>query len=325
MTSRRAFLSAALLLASGGVAAQDKAGRAQRMGLLDPSPPQSSAPNLAQLRKGLIDLGHDRANLDIEYASAEGRRERLLPLAQGLVGRSVDVIFTSGTPATLAAKAASAGRVPVVTAAVVDPLETRVVDSLSNPGFVTGTAIDTADLEARRIALLRALAPATRRLAAVMDTSNPALAGAWKALRRAALEAGLEAELIEVRKAEQAAHAFAAAAASGADAATVRVGALAPSTRRELVEGAAHYRLPAIYASRRFVEAGGLASYGVNSPQLYYRAAAFVDKILRGGKPAELPMERASQFELVLNRRTAHALQLVIPPDLLLKSDQVVG
>src|SRR5262245_31791439 len=126
MTSRRVFLSAALALASGRLAAQGAPSRAPRIGLLDPSPPQSSALNLAHFRKGLSELGYDRHNLDFEYLSAEGRRERLPQLAQELVGMKVRLIFTSGTPATLAAKAASAGRVPIVTAAVIDPVQTHV-------------------------------------------------------------------------------------------------------------------------------------------------------------------------------------------------------
>jgi putative ABC transport system substrate-binding protein len=325
MTSRRAFLSAALALASGPLAAQGGPQRTYRIGLLDPSSPQSSALNMAHFRKGLSELGYDRRNLDFEYLSADGRQERLPQLAKSLIARNVDLIFTSGTPATLAAKAASAGRVPVVTAAVIDPVETHVIDSMAAPGFVTGAAIDTADLEARRLELLHALAPSAKHLGAVIDTSNPGLLAAWKAVREAARGAGFEAELIELRKAEEAPRILAAAATRGVDAVTVRLGGLAPAARQGLVESATRCRMPAIYASRRFVEVGGLASYGVNAPQMYYRAAAFVDKILRGTSPDKLPMERASQFELVLNRRAAHSLNLVIPPDLLLKSDEVLG
>jgi putative ABC transport system substrate-binding protein len=186
MTSRRAFLSAALALASGPLAAQSGPQRTYRIGLLDPSSPQSSALNMAHFRKGLSELGYDRRNVDFEYLSAEGRQERLPQLAKGLVARKVDLIFTSGTPATLAAKAAAAGRVPVVTAAVIDPVQTHVVDSMAAPGFVTGTAIETADLEARRLDLLHALAPSARHLGALFDTSNPGLLAAWKVVREAA-------------------------------------------------------------------------------------------------------------------------------------------
>jgi len=328
MNSRRAFLSAALALASARVAAQDKpAPKVHRIGVLDPVSLQANGANMDQFRKGLKELGYSEGtNLSIEYLSAEGRSERFARLAGELVRHNVALIVTGGTPATLAAKNASAGRVPVVTATVVDPVETGLVASLERPGGnVTGLAVDTADLEAKRLELLRALAPGRNRIAAIMDMGNPALGEAWKALQPAAKAQGVELELHDVRKPEDAARAFEAAVARKAGAALVRVGALTQASRRAIVEAAAKHKLPAIYASRQFVDAGGLASYGVNTPQMYYRAAAFVDKILKGAKPANLPMERPARFELVLNRLAAHRLGLVIPPDLLLKSDQVVG
>ena len=328
MNSRRAFLSAALALASARVAAQDKpAPKVHRIGVLDPVSLQANGANMDQFRKGLKELGYSEGtNLSIEYLSAEGRSERFARLAGELVRHNVALIVTGGTPATLAAKNASAGRVPVVTATVVDPVETGLVASLERPGGnVTGLAVDTADLEAKRLDLLRALAPGRNRIAAIMDMGNPALGEAWKALQPAAKAQGVELELHDVRKPEDAARAFEAAVARKAGAALVRIGALTQASRRAIVEAAAKHKLPAIYASRQFVDAGGLASYGVNTPQMYYRAAAFVDKILKGAKPADLPMERPARFELVLNRLAAHRLGLVIPPDLLLKSDQVVG
>jgi putative ABC transport system substrate-binding protein len=242
------------------------------------------------------------------------------------VRHNVAVIVTSGTPATLAAKDASAGRIPVVTATVVDPVQTRVVESLERPGGnVTGVAVDTADLEAKRLELLRALAPGSSRVAVIMDMGNPALGEAWKALQPAAKAQGVELELLDVRKPEQMAGALQTAVSRKAGAALLRAGTLAPAIRSAIVESAAKHRLPVLYGSRQFVDAGGLASYGVNTPQMYYRAAMFVDKILKGAKPSDLPMERPARFELVFNRLAAHRLGLVIPPDLLLKSDQVVG
>jgi putative ABC transport system substrate-binding protein len=328
MKSRRAFLSAALALASARLAAQDKAApKVQRIGVLDPVSLQANGANMDQFRKGMKDLGYSEGgNLAIEYLSAEGRGERFERLAGELVRHNVLVIVTSGTPATLAARNASAGRIPVVTATVVDPVETKLVASLERPGGnVTGVAIDTADLEAKRLDLLGALAPGRTRIAAIVDMSNPALESAWKAMQAAAPARKLELELFDARKPEDMERAFGAAAARKAGAAVVRLGTLTPANRGAIAEAAAKSKLPAIYASRLFVEAGGLASYGVNTPQMYYRAAAFVDKILKGAKPAELPMERPTRFELVLNRLAAHRLGLVIPPDLLLKSDQVVG
>jgi putative tryptophan/tyrosine transport system substrate-binding protein len=328
MKSRRAFLSAALALASARLAAQDKAApKVWRIGVLDPLPLQANAANMDQFRKGLRDLGYSEgANLAIEYLSAEGDAEQFRKLAGELVRHIVALIVTSGTPATIAAKEASAGRIPVVTATVIDPAETSLVESLERPGgSVTGVAIDTTDLEAKRLDLLRALAPGRTRVAAFIDMGNPALASAWKAMQAAAPGQKLELELFDVRKPESLGSAFGAAAARRAGAAVVRLGTLTAEARSSVVELAAKHKLPAIYASRLFVEAGGLASYGVNTSQMYYRAAGFVDKILKGAPPGSLPMERPTRFELVLNRLAAHRLGLVIPPDLLLKSDQVVG
>jgi len=172
---------------------------------------------------------------------------------------------------------------------------------------------------------LRAIAPGRSRIAVIMDLSNPAAGETWKAMQPAAKTQGVELELFDARKPEDVVRALAVAAEHKAGAVTVRSGAITPGNRQAIVEAAAQHKLPAMYASRQFVEAGGLVSYGLNTPQMYYRAAAFVDKILKGAKPAELPMERPTRFELVFNRLAAHRLGLVIPPDLLLKSDQVVG
>jgi putative ABC transport system substrate-binding protein len=328
MISRRTFLSATLALASARLAAQEKtAPKIHRIGVLDPLPLQANGANMEQFRKGLKDLGHtEGGNLTIEYFSAEGQSERFKKLAGELVRHNVAVIVTSGTPATLAAMNASAGRIPVVTATVVDPIETRLVESLERPGGnVTGVAVDTADLEAKRLDLLRALAPGRTRVAAVMDMGNPAFASALKAMQAAAQAQKVELVLIDVRKAEDVERAFGSAASGGAGAVLVRLGTLTQAARRSVVESAAKHKLPALYASRLFVDDGGLASYGVNTPLMYYRAAAFVDKILKGAKPADLPMERPTRFELILNRTAAHRLGLIIPPDLFLKSDQVVS
>ena len=325
MTSRRAFLTAVLALASARLAAQDKAAKVYRIGVLEPVSLQANGANMEQFLKGLKDLGYSEGNnLAIEYLSAEGRIERFARLARDLVSHDVALIVTSGTPATLAAMKAS---VPVVTAGVVDPVDVKVVQSLERPGGnVTGMAVLTEELEAKRLELLLAIAPSgSKRVAAIMDMSNPGFAEAWKAMQPAATRLGMELELIDVRKPEEVVRGLGVAVAHKASAAVVRFGSLTPGARRSITDAAAQRKLPAIYNSRQFVEAGGLASYGVNTPQMYYRAAAFVDKILKGAKPATLAMERATRFELVLNRLTAHRLGLIIPPDLFLKSDQVIG
>jgi putative ABC transport system substrate-binding protein len=324
MHPRRSFLFALLAVAAARLAAQDKPAAPRRIGFLDPVSLKANGANMAQFRKGMRELGYaEGTDLAIEYRSAEGRSERFAQLARELSHRDVELIVTSGTPATLAAMRA---KIPVVTANIIDPVDVRVVESLERPGGnVTGVAVLTEELEARRLELLRALVPDANRVAAIMDMGNPGFAEAWKAMQPAAKRLGMQLELVDARKPDEVVRGFAAAAAKSAGAAVVRFGSLTPEQRRAIVEAAAQHKLPAIYNSRLFVEAGGLASYGVNAPQMYYRAAVFVDKILKGANPAELPMDRATRFELVLNRLAAHRLGLIIPPDIFLKSDDVVG
>lgn len=326
MPSRRSFLTAALVLASARLAAQEKAERIFRIGVLDPVSLETNAENMAEFRKGLKDAGYaEGRNLQIEYRSGEGRSERFPGLAAELARQKVDLIVTSGTPATLAAKEVPGG-IAVVTATVADPVETKLVESLDKPGGnVTGVAVVVRELEAKRVELLRALAPGRKRLAALIDMGNPAFVSVWSATEAAAKGLGLEPLLIDVRRPEGIAKGFDAAVARHAELVVVRFGALTPENRQLIVDLAAKHRLPAIYTGRQFVDSGGLVSYGVHTPDMYNRAAVFVDKILKGAKPADLPMERPSKFEFILNRKTARALDLVIPPDLLLRSNQTVG
>jgi putative ABC transport system substrate-binding protein len=314
-------------MASARLAAQaPQPTRVYRVGVLEPVSLESNSANMAELRAGLKDLGYvEGRNLVIEYRWADGRRERFAQLAAELVAQQVDLIVTSGTPATLAAKNAPGG-IPVVTASVADPVESKLVDSLERPGGnVTGLGVLVKELEAKRIELLRALAPGKKRLAAIIDMGNPALDSVWKATEAAARSLGLEPELVDVRQPEKITDGFDAALAHKAELLVVRFGSLTPENRQLIVDLAARHKLPAMYASRQFVDAGGLASYGVNSQDMYRRTALFVDKILKGAKSAELPMERPGKFELILNRKTARALELVIPPDLLLRSNQIIG
>src|SRR5216117_968242 len=311
MATRRAFMAGALAVIAAPLAAQEKkAGRVYRIGVLESVSLSDNAANIDEFRKGLRDLGYvEGQNLLIEYRSAEGRVGRYPNLAAELSGLNVDLIVARGTPATLAAKNAH-GKIPVVTAPVADPVETGLVASLARPGGnVTGLAMLVSELETKRVDLLRALAPRTKRVAAVMNMGNPAFASVWKAIDEAARSMGLQALLVDVRRFAQVAPALQSAKAQAADA---------------LVELAARHRLPAIYESRLFVDAGGLVSYGVSPPSLYYRAAAFVDRILKGASPAELPMERPTKFELIINRKAVKALDLVVPPDLLLRSNEMV-
>ncbi len=327
MPDRRSFLAAAAALAAApALRAQDKAARAVRLGVLDPLAENANGASMAELRKVLADAGYaEGGNLRIEYRSADGRPERFPSLAAQLARLKVDCIVANGTPAALAAKAA-APAIPVVASLALDPVETGLVQSLDKPGGnVTGVAVLTPELEKRRIELLRALAPGRKRLAMLVNMGNPALASTWQAMQAAAQGVGMQPELFDVRVPRDIGRALDNAKGKGAEALVLRVGALADAERDTVVLAVAQHKLPAIFAQRGFVEAGGMASYGVNLPYNFGRAAGFVERILKGAKPAELPMEQPAKFELVINRRTMRALGLVIPPDILLRADEVVG
>jgi putative ABC transport system substrate-binding protein len=315
-----------LALLSQPIAAQEKkAERVWRVGVLDPLPLAANAANMEQLRKSLRDAGYTEGqNLAIEYRASEGRAGRYPRLAAELVQLPVDVLIVRGTPAALSAKGATR-ELPIVALGVNDPVETGLVASLERPGGnVTGIAFLIKDLETRRVDVLRALAPKTRRIAGLMNIGNPAIAHAWKMLEDAARRFKLDAVLVEVRKPSQIAAAFDAARLREADALVVQAGALGGPYRQSVIELAARHRLPALYSTRNYVDAGGLVSYGLDVGQLYYRAGAFVDKLVKGAKPAELAMEPPPKFELVINRKTLRALDLVIPPDLLLRSNEII-
>jgi putative ABC transport system substrate-binding protein len=168
------------------------------------------------------------------------------------------------------------------------------------------------------------LAPGITRVGVPTNPDNPASLAGWKVIEAAAPASSLKAEMLEVRKPEELGDALEASVKNGVDALIIGLETLAQSNQNQIIEFAARQRLPAIYAARNFVDAGGLLSYGVLYPNLYYRAAGYIDKVLKGARPADLPMERPTKFELVINRKTAHALKLAIPPDLFLRSDEVI-
>jgi putative ABC transport system substrate-binding protein len=323
MIGRRSFLAGTVAMLSRPLWAQGQP--EVRVGVLDPLPPAANSANLEQLRRGLRSAGYSEGrNLAIEYRASEGRAGRYARLAEELVRLPVDVLIARGTQAALGAKSVTR-ELPIVALGVNDPVDTGLVASLERPGAnVTGIAFLIRDLEARRVDALRALAPKTRRIAGLMNTGNPAIAHAWKMLEEAARGFKLEAVLVDVRKRSQIEAAFDTVRAREADAAVVQLGSLGTAQRQSVVELAARHRLPAIYPSRQYVDAGGLVSYGVDAAQLFYRAAAFVDRLARGAKAAELAMEPPPKFELVINRKTLRTLDLVIPPDLLLRSNEIV-
>jgi len=320
VTTRRELLG--ILCLAPFVTRAQQARRVYRVGVLETVSLRLNTENFDRFRKGMEERGYvEGPSLVILYRSAEGRTERFTELAAELVRLKVDLILARGTPATLAAKRATA-TIPIVMAAVGDPVESGLAASLAKPGGnVTGLTSATAELVPKRLELLKALAPRMTRVAAYANLANVAAAATWKEIEIAARAMGLEPTLLDVRTPEQIEPAFAEAARQGAQGLIVGIETLAQANRKAIVELAARHRLPAMYSAREFVEAGGLVSYGVSYPDLYYRAAGFADRILKGAAPGELPIERPAKFAFSINRRTAKSLDIVIPPDLLLRAD----
>jgi putative ABC transport system substrate-binding protein len=320
-----AFVLALLLLSLAEPLATNAqpSGKVYRIGMLERTSPVRNAANLDSFRRGLRELGYvEGRNFVIEYRSAEGRDERFAALATELVRLKVDLIVTRGTAATLAAKNAT-GTIPVVIAGIGDPVAQGIVASLARPGAnVTGVSPLVTETYPKRVELLRALVPKAARIAALFNMGNPANPPEWKEVEMAARSLGMQTQLLDVRKREDLAPAFDAAVRQRADGLVVGIDTVTQANRRHIVELAATHRMPAIYATSEFD--GGLAAYGVNYADVYRHAASFVDRILKGAKPADLPMEQPTKLELVLNLKTAKSLGLTIPPSLVLQADRVI-
>ena len=294
-----------------------------RIGVLERASPTVNVANLESFRQGLRALGYvEGKNLVIEYRSAEGHDERFADLAAELVRLKVDLILTRGTPAALAAKHATPV-IPVVITGVGDPVGQGIITSLAHPGGNnTGLSATVTEIYPKRVELLKELVPKAARIAALFNMSNPAIPRQWTAVETAARSLGVQPLLLDVRKADDLRPAFETAMRERADALVVGLETLTLANAPLIVDLAAKHRLPAVYASTEFI--GGLASYGVNYPDHYRRAATFVDKIFKGAKPSDLPVEQPTKLELVVNLRTARALGLTIPRTVMLQVDQIV-
>jgi putative ABC transport system substrate-binding protein len=323
--NRRSFIGvlAGGTLAAPLAAAAQQVGKVYRIGILETIPAAQNAANLAALRKGLRDLGYvEGRNLIIEYRSADGRAERFPDLASELVRLKVDLIVTRGTPAARATKNAT-GTIPVVMATMGDPR--AIVASFAHPGGnITGVTTFSTELTAKRIELLKELVPNLSRVALLHNMGNPAVPPEWEETKTAARSLGLQAELLDVRSQGDLGRAFELAVRQHVDALLIGADGLTQMHQQTIVDLVARNRLPAAYPAREFAEAGGLIAYAVNYPDLYFRFASFVDKIFKGAKPGELPVEQPTTFELVINLKTAKALGLRIPQSLLQRADQVI-
>lgn len=304
------------------VSRAQQAGKVYRIGILETIPAAQNAANLDGLRKGLRKLGYvEGQNLVIEYRSAEGHAERFPDMASELLRLKVDVIVTRGTPAVQAAKKA-AGAIPVVMAAMGAPF--LVVASLAHPGGnVTGMTTFSEELIGKRIELLKELVPGLSRLGLLHNIGNPMGPPEWEETKTAAGSLALQTVLLDVRNEKDLRSSFEAAAQHHIDALLIGADAMTQAYQQTIIDFAARNRLPASYPSRDFVENGGLMAYAVNYPDLYFRAASFVDKILRGVRPADLPVEQPTKFEFTINLKTAKALGLTVSPTLIARADEV--
>jgi ABC-type uncharacterized transport system substrate-binding protein len=294
-----------------------------RIGMLERTSKTLNAASLNGFLRGMQELGYvEGKHFVIEYRSADGLDERFPELAADLVRVKVDLIVTRGTQAILATKNAT-NTIPIVITGAGDPVAQGIVASLARPGGnITGLNPMVTELYPKRVELLRALVPKAVRIAALCNMSSPAVPPAWKEVERAARSLGIEAQLFDVRKTGDLGPAFERAVKQRADGLVVALDTLTQANRQLIVELAGKHRLPAVYASSEFF--GGLVTYGGNYADVYRRAAAFVDKIFKGAKPADIPMQQPTQFELVVNLKTAKALGLTIPPSLLLQADHVI-
>jgi putative ABC transport system substrate-binding protein len=277
------------------------------------------------LFKGLEEFGYvEGQNLIVERRYAEGRAERFPEFAAEMVRLNVDVIVVVTTPAALAVRNATT-TIPIVHPNAIDPLNTGLVASLAHPGGnLTGGAQLTAEASAKRLEALKKVVPALSRGAVLWNPANPALAFAWKETEGAARKLGVTLQSHEVQGPKEFARAFTAIAQERADALLVLQDAVTLQQRKEIVNFAIEKRLPGMFQAKGWAEAGGLMSYGEDLLYMYRRAAYFVDKIFKGTKPADLPVEQATKFELVLNLKTARAIGLSIPDPFLALADEVI-
>jgi len=322
-------LTLSMLVAPLTVEAQ-QAGPVHRIGLLhpfSPPPPSASDARAEALRQGLHDLGYvEGQNFVMELHYAAGSEERLRDLAAELVQRKVDVIVALGAAAIRAAQQATR-TIPIVMAATSDPVGLGFVASLAQPGGnITGLSFLGVELPDKRLELLKEAVPQSTRIAVVANPAFPAYASTLDNLTVAARALGVHLHIVEVRRADELETAFGAMTHAGVDAVMALEDAVLLNSQRGRVVAdlAVTHRLPVMYGWRAWVVAGCLMSYGPNDLDTNRRAAVYVDKILKGAKPADLPVEQPTKFELVINLKTAQALGITMPPSLLLLADEVI-
>ena len=320
LARRTVLLAGAAAAVARKVAAEERA-QPKRIGILAAAP----AHPIDSLRERLRELGWSEGqNVEFAYRWAEGDDTRYPALAAELIALKVDVIVTWGAPAALAAKEATA-TIPVVMGAIGTALDIGAVPNLAHPGGnITGFSSQNIDTAGKQIGLLKDLIPGIRRVAVLSNAANPVAAVGIRYAEAAAKTAGLTLDHVQIHEASDLETALPALSALHPDAALVIAGTLLLAERQRIVEFMNASRLPAIYAYSEFAEAGGLLSYSTDFDELFRQAASYVDKILRGTNPGDLPVQQASKFKLVVNLKTAEALGLTIPALILAQADEVI-
>jgi putative tryptophan/tyrosine transport system substrate-binding protein len=322
---RRTFIVVGAAALAPLLAEAQQTGKMWRIGYLGDSSPSLESNLVEAFRRGLRERGYvEGRNIVIEYRWAEGTSDRFPLLVAELVRLKVDVIVTAGTTATLAAKRTTT-TIPIVMAVTGDALGAGLVSSLARPGGnLTGMSTLLPELEGKRLELLKEVLPRLARVAVLTNPGNPFAAIDGKALRFAAEALRVKLQTIEIRVPEDFDRAFAAITNAHSDALTLIADRFLLAHRKRIVDFATRGHLAGIYPYSELVAEGGLMSYGPNYPTMFHHSAVYVDKILRGAKPGDLPVEQPTQFELVINLKTAKVLGLTIPPSLLLRADQII-
>ena len=325
MIKKFLWLPVTLLLATVFHAAAQQPTKIPRIGYLIGPALSANSTRIEALRQGLRDLGYiEGKSIVIDWRSAEGKIDRLPSLAAELVRLKVDIIVSAGPTATRLAKEATV-TIPIVMAQDTDPVGNGFVTSLARPGGnITGLSILAPEISGKQMELLKEIVPRLSRVAVIGESTNPGHTQQLKEVELAARAFKVQVQNLDVRDPRDFETAFRAASKGRADAVLVLGGPVLNSQRTRVVGLAVKSRLPAIYNEQGFVEAGGLMTYGVSFSDLHRRAATYVDKILKGAKPADLPVEQAMKFDFVINLKAAKQIGLTIPPNVLVRADKVI-
>jgi len=322
---KTAWLLILFALLSSSFAEAQQAGKVPRIGFLDPTSRAVSKARIESFRQGLVKLGYKEGkNIAIDYRFADGESERLNEHAAELIRLNVDIIVTRAIPGAVAAQHATI-KTPIVFVGVADAVAAGLVASLAKPGGnITGLTSLAPELSGKRLEVLRETFPKLARVAVLRNPSNAGDAITWKETEEAAQALGLQLHSLEVRSVKDFENVFESATKADGQALLTLPDPLLQSHRKEIVDFAAKSRLPGIYPDPEYVAAGGLMSYAANPVEFYARAASYVDRILKGAKPADLPVEQPTKFDLVINLKAAKQIGLLMPQKVLARADRVI-